>query len=69
MIGTKIIGRFIKMNSGRYINQYCSASCISIRQRYYYEHIMRNNRALNLINEYIIENLQNWRYDSENAIM
>ena len=35
-------------------------------QRNYYEHIIRNERALNAIRQYIIENLRRWQMDREN---
>lgn len=36
-------------------------------QRNYYEHIIRSERELNQIGEYIISNPANWDSDSENA--
>ena len=35
-------------------------------QRNYYEHIIRNERALNAIRQYIIENPRRWHLDREN---
>ena len=35
-------------------------------QRNYYEHIIRNERALNAIRQYIIENPRRWQMDREN---
>jgi hypothetical protein len=35
-------------------------------QRGFYDHIIRNERALRRIQEYIITNPANWEYDQEN---
>ena len=33
----------------------------------YYEHIVRNDRELNAIRQYIIDNLINWKNDRDNV--
>ena len=35
-------------------------------QRNYYEHIVRNEKSLNLIRQYIIDNPARWEFDREN---
>ena len=37
-----------------------------IRQRNYYEHIIRNDESLNRIPEYIQNNPMQWAFDKEN---
>jgi len=39
---------------------------VSVWQRNYYEHIIRNEREMNRIRRYIINNPPNWEYDREN---
>ncbi|MCX7984388.1 MAG: hypothetical protein N3A63_05755, partial [Bacteroidetes bacterium] len=63
----KIIGRF-KMNVGKHINQLRNTPGIPVWQRNYYEHIIRNEKELNTIREYIINNPLQWEIDSENPI-
>jgi REP element-mobilizing transposase RayT len=36
-------------------------------QRNYYEHIIRNEKSLDKIREYIIQNSKRWEYDMENT--
>jgi REP element-mobilizing transposase RayT len=38
-------------------------------QRNYYEHIIRNERALNAIRQYIMENPRRWQMDRENEAL
>ena len=40
---------------------------MTIWQRNYYEHIIRTQRALNAIREYIIDNPARWHLDKYNA--
>ena len=55
MLLPKIIGRF-KMNSAKQINQIRNTPGLSVWQRNYYEHIIRNEESLNNIRKYIINN-------------
>ena len=64
MIIPKIIGRF-KMNSAKQINQLRQTPGVSVWQRNYYEHIIRNEDELNRIQNYIVHNPLNWATDEE----
>ena len=59
-----IIGQF-KSVSAKRINKLCSTSGVSVWQRSYYDHIMRND-DLHHIREYIANNLLRWAWDVEN---
>jgi len=55
--GFKIgVTKWVRQNTDIYI----------VWQRNYYEHIIRNERALNAIRQYIIENPRRWQMDREN---
>jgi putative transposase len=63
------IGSFIagfKSITTKRINQTLNTSGQSIWQRNYYEHIIRDERELNKIRRYIINNPAKWTYDTEN---
>ncbi len=60
------IVRLFKSATTRQINRICSALGISVWQRNYYEHIIRNEDELNRIREYIRNNPLQWQFDSEN---
>jgi REP element-mobilizing transposase RayT len=66
MLLPKIIGRF-KMNSAKQINQIRNTSGIPVWQRNYYEHIIRNEKSLENIRNYIINNPSKWYYDNYNT--
>jgi hypothetical protein len=55
-----------KSVSTRQINRMNKAKGNVIWQRNYYEHIIRNEEALNNIREYIVNNSINWVKDQEN---
>ena len=55
-----------KSVSTRQINRMNKAKGNVIWQRNYYEHIIRNEEALNNIREYIVNNPINWVKDQEN---
>ncbi|MFZ1024837.1 MAG: transposase [Limnoraphis robusta] len=57
------IVRGLKTFSARRINQLRSLSGISVWQRGYYEHIIRNENTLTKIQEYILNNPYNWETD------
>jgi len=66
MLLPKIVGRF-KMNSAKQINQMRNTPGISVWQRNYYEHIIRDEKSLENIRNYIINNPLQWYYDNNNA--
>ncbi len=65
MLLPQVIG-FFKMNSSKRINLLNGRCGIPIWQRNYYEHIVRNEKALEKIREYIINNPLRWELDREN---
>jgi REP element-mobilizing transposase RayT len=65
MLLPKIIGRF-KMNSAKQINQIRNTSGVPVWQRNYYEQIIRNEKSLEIIRNYIINNPLEWYYDDYN---
>ena len=65
MLVPKIVGYF-KMNSAKYINKLRNTPGISVWQRNYYEHIIRNENELTKIREYIQNNPLKWSLDREN---
>ena len=52
--------RAFKTFSARRINALCGTPGTAVWQRGYYEHVIRNERALKHIREYIRSNPQNW---------
>jgi REP element-mobilizing transposase RayT len=62
----KIIGKF-KMNTAKKINQLRNTPSLSVWQRNYYEHIIRNKNELNRIRQYIKDNPINWGKDRNNV--
>lgn len=60
---SQIIG-YLKMNSSKMIHQIDPN--LSVWQRNYYEHIIRNETELNKIREYIQTNPQRWERDRNN---
>ncbi|MFH1822071.1 MAG: transposase [Patescibacteria group bacterium] len=65
MLLGKIIGKF-KMNSAGEINKIINNAGNSFWQRNYYEHIIRNEKSLHRIRQYIINNPRKWHEDIEN---
>ena len=59
-----IIQNFKSVTS-RKLSERSSISKESIWQRNYYEHIIRNEREMQAITDYILTNPQNWEKDSE----
>ena len=55
-----------KSACSRSINQSLGTRRINMWQRNYYEHIIRNERSLNAIREYILNNPNRWSDDPEN---
>jgi putative transposase len=63
---SKIVGRF-KMTTAKEINILQGISGKSVWQRGYYEHIIRNEKELYNIRDYIINNSTKWVSDEENT--
>ncbi len=61
----EILG-YYKYQSAVRINALRNSVGTSIWQRGYYEHVIRDDRSLNRIREYIAGNPQRWRLDREN---
>jgi len=62
-ISVSQVVRWIKSQSSLMIRK--NKPNISVWQRSYYDHIVRNQRELELCNSYIDENPNNWRADTE----
>jgi putative transposase len=62
-----IIGNF-KSVTARRVNQIRRTPGAPVWQRNYYEHIIRTERALTAIREYIAGNPARWRLDKYNAL-
>jgi putative transposase len=60
-----IVGNF-KSVAARRINRIRRTPGLKVWQRNYYEHVIRNGRALHRIREYITNNPQRWDLDIEN---
>ncbi len=58
--------RAFKTFSARQINKCRGMQGTPLWQRNYYEHVIRNERALNHIRQYIIENPLRWAHDRDN---
>ena len=68
---SNIIGSFKSKTSVeylRYINNENLNICGQIWQRSFYDHIIRNDRSLNTIREYIANNPVNWKQDIDNLL-
>jgi len=60
-----IVGNFKSITTRR-INQVRKTHDRPVWQRNYYEHIIRHDKELNAIRQYIIDNPANWLQDAEN---
>ncbi|MFQ5680547.1 MAG: transposase [Candidatus Omnitrophota bacterium] len=58
--------KLFKSTTTKQINQLRNAPQKSVWQRNYYEHIIRDERDLSRIREYIINNPVNWNMDENN---
>ena len=67
MLLPKIVG-WLKMNSARAINNIRDTSGRPVWQRNYYERVIRNEKELNKIREYITNNPLQWHLDEENPV-
>ncbi|MDN3513283.1 MAG: transposase [Candidatus Brocadia sp.] len=64
--GLPEIVRALKTFSARRVNELRNTPGVSLWQRNYYDHIIRNERALNIIRRYILYNPLMWAYDMDN---
>jgi putative transposase len=60
------IVRGFKTFSSRCINEIRNIAGLPVWQRNYYEHVVRNEKELNRIREYILYNPLQWQFDREN---
>jgi REP element-mobilizing transposase RayT len=60
------IVRSFKSAVTKQINEIRGITGISIWQRNYYEHIIRDEESLNELREYIMYNAMKWQYDCNN---
>ncbi len=67
MLLPKIIGWF-KMNTAKSINQMRNSEGRPVWQKNYYEHVVRNEKDLRSIQEYIINNPLQWELDENNPV-
>jgi hypothetical protein len=65
MLIPKLVGYF-KMNSAKHINRLRGTPGIPVWQRNYYERVIRNDRELHAMQQYILDNPANWDKDTEN---
>jgi len=65
MLLPKIIGKF-KMQTAKQINIMNGTQWISFRQSNFYEHVIRNDKDLERIQTYIINNPLKWQFDEYN---
>jgi REP element-mobilizing transposase RayT len=63
----RLIGAF-KTVSTKHINEYRGTTGAVVWQRNYYEHIIRDEAALNRIRAYIANNPLQWALDRENPV-
>ena len=61
--------RAFKTFSARHINALQGTQGTSFWQRNYYEHVIRNETALNRIRQYIMDNPTRWDDDPENPVL
>jgi len=64
--GLPEIVRGFKTFSSRRINEMRKTPGMKLWQRNYYEHVIRNDRSLAAIREYIVNNPRKWELDREN---
>ncbi len=65
MLLSKMVG-YVKMRSAKRINILRNCPGKSVWQRNYHDHIIRNDRSLQRIREYICNNTATWDSDNEN---
>ncbi len=57
---------YYKYQTAKLINQFCRTPGLPVWQRNYYEHVIRSEKSLNKIRQYIMDNPLNWHLDIEN---
>jgi len=57
---------YFKYQSAKCINYIRNAQGKPVWQRDYYEHVIRDEKELQLIREYIVNNPMQWELDTEN---
>ncbi|HHT9141542.1 MAG TPA: hypothetical protein ACFYEJ_01645 [Candidatus Wujingus californicus] len=57
---------YYKYQTSKIIDQIRNTVGMSVWQRNYYEHVIRNEKDLNQIREYIANNPIRWEFDKEN---
>lgn len=57
---------YFKYQSTKHINEIRNPPSAPVWQRGYFEHIIRNEKSLNRIREYVHTNPQRWDFDREN---
>lgn len=57
---------YYKYQTSKIINRMRNTIGMSVWQRNYYEHVIRNEKELNQISEYIVNNPLQWELDKEN---
>ncbi len=62
------IVRMFKSVTTKKINEIRELPYTPVWQRNYYEHVIRDEEALNKIREYIVHNPARWEYDMENTV-
>ena len=65
MVFSKIVGR-LEMVSAKQINVLRGTSGQPLWQRNYYEYVIRDDKSLDRIRQYISDNPANWECDHEN---
>lgn len=67
MILSKLVG-YLKMNTGKRINEIRNTPGVTVWQRNYYEHVIRHADELSTIQRYIVENPVKWAEDENNPL-
>jgi REP element-mobilizing transposase RayT len=62
------IVRLFKAATTKRINEWRGTPSAPVWQRSFYEHIIRNEAALNRIRQYILDNPARWMFDRENPL-
>jgi len=65
MLLPRLIGRF-KMISAKRINESRGSPAFAVWQRNYFEHVIRSDKGLERIRQYIMENPARWHLDRQN---
>ncbi len=63
------IVRGLKSTTTKRINEISGTPGIQFWQRNYYEHVIRNDRELDIIRDYIHNNITKWAFDSSREIL